>query len=169
MRTYRKLLALFAAAVLGVIAPTGAAATPASARQAPVRLVAGLQGGSGSTVGPDGALYVTEGAVGRISRIDPRTGRVTTFASGLPPYIIGIGGAVDVAFLGRTAYVLVTLVGPRRRRQRHRRHLPGRQPTPLHRRRGHRRLGARHIRRCRRSSSPPASSTRSSHTVAGSW
>jgi len=73
-------------------------------------LVSGLEGGSGSAIGPDGALYVTEGAVGRISRIDPRTGDVTTFASGLPPWLIGIGGAIDVAFIGRTAYVLVTLV-----------------------------------------------------------
>jgi hypothetical protein len=112
MNVHRKLLALFAAALIGVIVPTGAAAAPASTRHGPVRLVAGLQGGSGSTVGPDGALYVTEGAVGRVSRIDPRTGRVTTFASGLPPYVTGIGGAMDVAFLGRTAYVLVTLVGP---------------------------------------------------------
>jgi hypothetical protein len=31
-------------------------------------LVTGLQGASGSTIGPDGALYVTEGAIGRISR-----------------------------------------------------------------------------------------------------
>jgi sugar lactone lactonase YvrE len=75
-------------------------------------LVTGLQGGSGSTVGPGGALFVTEGAVGRISRVDPKTGDVTTFASGLPNSIIGIGGAIDVAFLGGTAYVLVTLVGP---------------------------------------------------------
>lgn len=76
-------------------------------------LVSGLQGTSGSTIGPDGALYVTEGAVGRISRIDPKTGNVTTFASGLPPLLagVGIGGAFDVAFLGETAYVLVTLVG----------------------------------------------------------
>ena len=73
-------------------------------------LVSGLQGGSGSTVGPDGAIYVTEGAVGRISRIDPETGDVTTFASGLPPFLIGIGGAMDIAFIGETAYVLVTLV-----------------------------------------------------------
>jgi hypothetical protein len=46
-----------------------------------------------------------------VLRVDPRTGRVTTFASGLPRSIVGIGGAMDVAFLGRTAYVLVTLVG----------------------------------------------------------
>ena len=77
-------------------------------------LVAGLEGGSGSTVGPGGALYVTEGAAGRVSRVDPQTGDVTTFAEGLPPSIpsVGIGGAIDVAFIGSTAYVLVTLVGP---------------------------------------------------------
>jgi hypothetical protein len=43
----------------------------------------------------------------RISRVDPQTGEKTTFASGLP-----IGGAIDVAFIGKTAYVLVTLVSP---------------------------------------------------------
>jgi sugar lactone lactonase YvrE len=74
-------------------------------------LVTGLEGASGSTIGPGGALYVTEGAAGRISRIDPKTGEVTTFASGLPQAIFPIGGAVDVAFIGSTAYVLVTLVG----------------------------------------------------------
>ena len=47
-------------------------------------LVTGLEGGSGSTIGPGGALYVTEGAAGRISRVDPKTGEITTFASGLP-------------------------------------------------------------------------------------
>ena len=75
-------------------------------------LLSGLLGGSGSTVGPGGALYVTESAAGRISRVDPRTGKITTFASGLPPSIVGIGGAIDVAFIGGTAYALVTLVGP---------------------------------------------------------
>jgi hypothetical protein len=75
-------------------------------------LVTGLEGASGSTIGPGGALYVTEGAAGRISRVDPQTGEVTTFASGLPQAIIPIGGAVDVAFIGGTAYALVTLVGP---------------------------------------------------------
>src|SRR4051794_3844669 len=73
-------------------------------------LISGLEGAQGSTVGPGGALYVTEALAGRVSRIDPKTGHVTTFASGLPsgPY----GGAVDVAFLGHEAYVLVTGVGP---------------------------------------------------------
>ena len=78
-------------------------------------LVTGLEGGSGSTIGPGGALYVTEGAAGRISRVDPQTGEITTFASGLPKAAIPgypFGGAVDVAFIGKTAYALVTLVGP---------------------------------------------------------
>ncbi len=70
--------------------------------------------GSGSTIGPDRALYVTDGPGGRVLRVDPETGAVTTFASGLPPAIpaVGIGGAMDVAFVDDTAYVLVTLVGP---------------------------------------------------------
>src|SRR3989442_12630912 len=71
-------------------------------------LVTGLEGAIGSTIGPDGALYVTEGAAGRITRVDPQTGEITTFASGLPKAIVGLGGAMDVAFLGKTAYVLVT-------------------------------------------------------------
>jgi hypothetical protein len=77
----------------------------------------GLESAKGSTVGPDGALYVTEGAAGRISRVDPQTGEVTTFASGLPTAIISIGGAmiggaIDVAFIDNIAYALVTLVSP---------------------------------------------------------
>jgi sugar lactone lactonase YvrE len=74
----------------------------------------GCQGGcgSGSTVGPDRALYVTNGKAGTVLRIDPRTGATTTFASGLPLPAIGIGGAMDVAFIGDTAYVLVSIVGP---------------------------------------------------------
>ena len=70
-----------------------------------------MASGSGSTIGPGGALYVTEGATGKVLRVDPKTGEVSTFASGLPKSIIGIGGAMDIAFIGKTAYVLVTLVG----------------------------------------------------------
>ena len=66
---------------------------------------------SGSTIGPDGALYVTDPNVGSVLRVDRRTGAVTTFAEGLPPQVLGVGGAMDVAFVGRTAYVLVTAVG----------------------------------------------------------
>jgi sugar lactone lactonase YvrE len=85
------------------------------AREVPATLLAsGLEGAQGSTVGPGHDLYVTESVAGRIARIDSKTGEVTTFASGLPsgPYAGFGGGAVDVAFLGHTAYVLVTGVGP---------------------------------------------------------
>lgn len=76
----------------------------------PQLLVSGLQGASGSTIGPGGALYVTEGAIGRISRVDPKTGEVSTFTTGLPPSIIGIGGVYDLAFIDGIAYAVVTLV-----------------------------------------------------------
>ena len=98
--------------LFALVAPTAAIAAPSSGDATASRLVTGLQGGLGSTIGPDGALYVTETAAGRISRVDPKTGATTTFASGLPKSIIGLGGAIDVAFIGKTAYVLVTLVGP---------------------------------------------------------
>ena len=68
---------------------------------------------TGSTIGPGGALYVTDGAAGAVLRIDRRSGQVTPYADGLPPKAfqgVDIGGPVDVAFAGRTAYVLVTLV-----------------------------------------------------------
>ena len=110
MSPQRKLL-LLAAALIGMITPFAANATPPSGGPDPTQLLTGLEGGSGSTVGPGGALYVTESAAGRISRVDPKTGDITTFASGLPKSIIGLGGAMDVAFIGKTAYALVTLVG----------------------------------------------------------
>jgi hypothetical protein len=110
MGSQRKLL-LLAAALIGMITPFAASAAPPSGEANPTQLLTGLEGGSGSTVGPGGALYVTEGAAGRISRVDPKTGDITTFASGLPESIVGIGGAIDVAFIGGTAYALVTLVG----------------------------------------------------------
>ena len=113
MRSQRMLL-LLVAAVIGVIAiaPSAASAAHPSPPPTTTQLLTGLEGGSGSTVGPGGALYVTESAAGRISRVDPRTGEITTFASGLPKSIIGIGGTTDVAFIGSTAYALVTVVGP---------------------------------------------------------
>jgi len=75
-----------------------------------VLLASGLQGSEGSAIGPDGTLYVAEGIAGRISRVDLRSGVVTTFASGLPASLFGVGGGgvVDVAFIGTTAYALVT-------------------------------------------------------------
>jgi hypothetical protein len=98
--------------LLALVAPTAVSAAPSSGNPTASRLVTGLQGGLGSTIGPDGALYVTETAAGRITRVDPKTGATTTYASGLPKSIIGLGGAMDIAFIGHTAYVLVTLVGP---------------------------------------------------------
>jgi hypothetical protein len=109
MAIERKLLLLFCA--LLIFGPRPLSAEPPDKALSTTLLVTGLQGGSGSTVGPGGALYVTESLGGRVSRVDPQTGAVSTFASGLPPAIVGIGGPMDIAFIGSTAYVLVTLVG----------------------------------------------------------
>jgi hypothetical protein len=75
-------------------------------------LVTGLQELQGSALGPGGALFVTAPLTGSIWRIDPKTGARSLFATGLParnpdPYYIG-SGVVDVAFIGSTAYALVT-------------------------------------------------------------
>jgi hypothetical protein len=103
---------LLAAALIVLIPASSAIGAPPSRDPEVSVLVSGLEGAMGSTVGPGGALYVTEAIPGRISRVDPKTGEITTFASGLPPRIFPIpfGGAMDVAFIGATAYVLVTLV-----------------------------------------------------------
>ena len=75
---------------------------------------------TGSTIGPDGALYVTDGSTGEVLRINLPDGGVSTYATGLPPKAFqgeDIGGPVDVAFMDGTAYVLVSLVAgvlPRR-------------------------------------------------------
>jgi len=105
----------FAAAIASLFAMT-LVATPAvgatahSRASEPVLISSGIQGASGSTIGPDGALYVTEAVTGSVLRIDTRTGASSVYATGLPTRVIGLGGAVDVVFIGRTAYVLVTLV-----------------------------------------------------------
>ena len=88
-----------------------ASAAPPSTRHRTQVLATGLQGSAGSTIGPDGALYVTEALAGRVARVDPRTGRTSTYLSGLPKRVLpGLGGAMDVAFLHGRVYVLVTLV-----------------------------------------------------------
>jgi hypothetical protein len=110
MNMKRKVM-LLGAALIAMMLPCAASASPPTGVGDPVLLVTGLEGASGSTIGPGGALYVTEGAAGRISRVDPQTGEIATFASGLPPSIVGIGGAIDVAFIGSNGYALVTLVG----------------------------------------------------------
>ena len=53
-------------------------------------LVTGLEELQGSTIGPDKALYVTAPLAGTIWRIDPKTGAVTLFATGLPKRFPGL-------------------------------------------------------------------------------
>lgn len=93
------------------ISPPRASAVHEDASAPTAPFVTGLHRARGSTVGPDGALYVTESEIGRISRVDPEDGTVTTFASGLPTSPLAAGGVVDVAFVKQTAYALVTGVG----------------------------------------------------------
>jgi hypothetical protein len=104
-------MALLLGCALILATATVASAKNPSGQPSITLLAEGLDGASGSTIGPDGALYVTEGAAGRVSRVDPHTGEITTFASGLPERLIPLGGAIDIAFIDDTAYVLVTLVG----------------------------------------------------------
>ena len=89
----------------------GAGKPPPSGGPSATLLVSGLEELQGSTIGPGGDLYVTAPLTGSIWRVDPKTGAVTLFASGLPKSIIFVGGAMDIAFIGNTAYVLVTMVG----------------------------------------------------------
>lgn len=103
---------LLMAALIAIAPVLGRSDPPRCPHPKATLLASGLEGSIGSTVGPDGALYVPEGAAGRISRIDPDTGEITTFATGLPKSASGIGSPIDVAFLGDTAYALVTLVSP---------------------------------------------------------
>jgi len=105
--------------------PTGPPATdPASLRRSGAEtqvaataqlLVTGFEEFQGSAVGPGGALFVTAPLTGSIWRVDPETGAVTLFATGLPPRVpvpeFQGSGVVDVAFIGGTAYALVTGVG----------------------------------------------------------
>lgn len=90
-------------------APTQVAATEKEL------LVTGLVESQGSAVGPGGDLFVTANLTGSIWRIDPKTGARTLFATGLPPRNPAPdfqgAGVVDVAFIGSTAYALVTAVG----------------------------------------------------------
>jgi hypothetical protein len=111
--------ALFIAAV-GLAAAVAAPTVSAHDRKGPVVTRLAEFGSddfvTGSTIGPDRALYVTDGAAGAVLRIDRRSGQVAPYAGGLPPKAfqgVDIGGPVDVAFAGRRAYVLVTLVSGR--------------------------------------------------------
>ena len=103
----RQLLLALSSAALLVLTPSTASAHHPTSSPEPQLLTAGLSGAWGSTVGPDGALYVAA-VTGEVSRIDPRTGATTTFASGLPT--APNGGPHDVAFVDGTAYVLVGFI-----------------------------------------------------------
>jgi sugar lactone lactonase YvrE len=100
------------AALLAAVWVAVAAASAGAAPSTPHMLYGGLGGGSGSTVGPDGALYVNDPVSGTIVRVDPSTGNASTYADCLPPQIpgVGLGGGMDIAFSGHTAYALVSVV-----------------------------------------------------------
>ena len=169
---WKRLVFAFALCVILVLGSTAAAVKSPPAAPATSVLVTGLKELQGSAIGPGGALFVTAPLDGSIWRVDPKTGAYTLFASGLPKRLPGLyyigSGVVDVAFIDGTAYALVTGVGP---------DLDGRtissastgwtartalpsSPTSAR--------GPSPIRRRRTSLSPPASSTRSYLTAAGS-
>lgn len=114
LRNKRRLAAAAALVVLIAIVATAGAVTSGAARAASgASLVyGGLTSGAGSALGPGGALYVTDPVAGRIVRVDPDTGDASVYADCLPRQIaaVGLGGAMDVAFIGSTAYALVTIV-----------------------------------------------------------
>lgn len=109
--------ATFAAILTAALAPVAllpaaANAAPPGDAPAPVAevLASGLTGPIGSTIGPDGALYVADRAGGAVVRVDTTTGAKSTYAAGLP--VTAPGGVFDVAFIGDTAYALISVVGP---------------------------------------------------------
>jgi hypothetical protein len=114
MSLQRKLLVVLATLV-AMIVPLAASAAPPVGEPGDPELLAALPGGagSGSTVGPGGALYVPQPAAGEIWRVDPESGEETLYASGLPQKFeaLPFGGVMDVAFIGSTAYALVSVVG----------------------------------------------------------
>ncbi len=111
----RRVTALVAALAITLVLPSSGAWAGKPGDSAPIVTVlnnTALGGsGSGSTIGPDGALYVTNNTDGTLVRIDPRNGSQTVVGSGLPHRVIWTGGAIDVAFVGHRAYVLVTAAG----------------------------------------------------------
>jgi hypothetical protein len=125
------LAAIAVVAVAAIVLGRGAQAQE-SEPTAGTLLVGDLQGATGATIGPDGALYVPQGGTGgdqvlepppeagieeevtfgltaSIIRID-EDGTVTTEADELPSLAFdGEGGSIaDVAFLGDDLYFLVT-------------------------------------------------------------
>ena len=113
--TRRRFTALATALAIAIVLPGFHVQAQAPSTTAPVVTVlndTALSGyGSGSAIGPDGALYVTNGIKGTLVRIDPETGAAKVVGRGLPPRFIDIGAAMDVAFIGDRAYVLVSVAG----------------------------------------------------------
>ncbi|MDE3094712.1 MAG: ScyD/ScyE family protein [Chloroflexota bacterium] len=122
-------LALLVSAAAGAFAEGATARAKTPGPTAGTQLATGLVNPRGITMGPDGMLYVAEagsggstaitidggqhkvGTTGRISKIDPATGTVTTVASNLPSDVGPLGDAVGpagVAFLGAQLYYLQT-------------------------------------------------------------
>src|SRR5687768_10799837 len=117
LMNWKRLVIVLALSIVFILGSSTVAAAKDPPREPTVSLlVTGLDELQGSTVGPGGALFVTAPLTGSIWRVDPKTGEVTLFASGLPariPDLFFIGsGVVDVVFLGGTAYALVTGVAP---------------------------------------------------------
>ena len=111
MRQRLLILCTVVPALVAMIAVVTANATPPAATPTvTAHWVTGLASGSGSTVGPDGALYVPEPSSGKVYRVDPDTGTRTEVAHCLPPWVIPLGGAMDVAFIDNTLYALVSIV-----------------------------------------------------------
>jgi hypothetical protein len=100
-------LLLVAALATALALPTATASAAAT-----VAPLATLPSGTGSAIGPGGDLFVASPSDGSIYRIDRRTHAVSTFHTGLPLPVFPVGGVMDVAFQGSTAYALVTIVGP---------------------------------------------------------
>lgn len=98
---------LVSAAVVALLMIPGAATAGADHDV----LVSSLGSALGSTVGPDGALYVAQPFEGTITRVDRKTGATKLIGSGLPLPLIGVGGVMDVEFVKGKLYALVTLVG----------------------------------------------------------
>ncbi|MHB8377633.1 MAG: ScyD/ScyE family protein [Dehalococcoidia bacterium] len=129
-RIYLAAVALFVITAAGAFALGGRPArAQAPGPSAGTQLATGLVNPRGIKMGPDGMLYVAEagsggstvvtvggvanhnGFTGRISKIDPTTGAVTTVAGNLPSNVGREGEAVgpaDVAFLGSQLYYVQT-------------------------------------------------------------
>jgi hypothetical protein len=100
-------LLLAAALTTALVVPVTTASAEGTATP-----LATLPSAAGSVIGPGGDLFVASPADGAVYRIDPDTHEVSTFHTGLPLQVFPVGGVMDVAFQGSTAYALLSIVGP---------------------------------------------------------